>query len=75
MPKFSFLSWNIRQYRGSPARLEDASHLIVFDKEYGGMDATTVAMKMHLKNGSITQKQFDEFLKNTKTDRESLRRA
>jgi hypothetical protein len=26
--KFSFLSWNLRQYRGSAARLQDADQLI-----------------------------------------------
>lgn len=34
-----------------------------FDREYGGVDAMTALMKLHLKNGTITQAQFDEFMK------------
>lgn len=38
MLKFSFLSWSIRQYRGSPARLEDADDLITrFDPDIFGL--------------------------------------
>jgi len=34
-----------------------------FEKQYSGDDAVTAAMKMHLKNGTITQAQFDEFVR------------
>lgn len=34
-----------------------------FEREYGGMDAMTAVMTMHLKNGTITQEQFDEFIR------------
>ncbi len=34
-----------------------------FEREFGDVDAITALMKLHLKNGTITQAQFDEFMK------------